>query len=163
MTKKCFAAILSAQELARKIEGIVNGLEKPQKSYAAIKEIDALNAKFLADFGSVDPAWKPEGAKQGKSMTKKCFACIKTSQENATKIAEMSNIVLHGGMTKAIKTLKEIAAINAKFLADFGSVDPAWKPAEDVAENSVTVPEASAEVQSQYAVPAYAMDEEIVE
>lgn len=160
MTKKCFAAILSAQELARKIEGIVNGLEKPQKSYAATKEIVALNAKFIEDFGNVDPAWKPKGAKTGKSMTKKCFACIKTSQENATKVAEMTADLK---MVTAIKTLKAIAEINAKFLADFGSVDPAWKPAEEAKTDGIVIPEASAEVKANYEIPAYAMAEDVIE
>lgn len=59
-------------------------------------------------------------------MTKKCFAMIKTANENAAKIKELTDVVLSGSCTKAYKAIKEIAALNEKFIKDFGDVDPYW-------------------------------------
>ena len=66
MTKKCFAAIKSAQETMKDILNTAwNALARPDHEDAALNDILAKAEKWLADFGDVDPAWQPpEPAKE---------------------------------------------------------------------------------------------------
>ena len=147
MTKKCFATIKSAQEIAKKITTITDEL-KATNAYNSAKEIATLTTKFMNDFGNVDPAWKPNGAKNTKSMTKKCFACIKTAQETNAKINELLSDLK---VTNAYKSVKAVAELNNKFIEDFGNVDPAWKPEQtQTPEPQITVE------------PAYDIEEEAI-
>lgn len=62
-------------------------------------------------------------------MTKQCYALIKTAQENAAAVKELTDIVLgKGGVTKAYNSIKKIAEINDKFYKDFKDTDPSWTP-----------------------------------
>lgn len=62
------------------------------------------------------------------AMTRKCFAAIMTAKENSEKIKELTDSVLSGSVTKAYGAIKEIAALNEKYIQDFGSVNPYWTP-----------------------------------
>lgn len=60
MTKKSFAAIKSAQEVMCQIQQLAEAVaHKPTTAYATMKQIQELAAKWNADFGDVDPAWRP--------------------------------------------------------------------------------------------------------
>ncbi len=59
MSKKCFACIMSAKELAVAItEKCEIATANKRQGVAMLKEILALAEKFTADFGAVDPSWK---------------------------------------------------------------------------------------------------------
>ena len=66
MTKKCFAAIKSAQETMKYIEKAAkDALAQPDRTYAALNDIFTSAEKWNADFSDVDPAWQPpEPAKE---------------------------------------------------------------------------------------------------
>ena len=66
MTKKCFAAIKSAQETMEYIEKTArNALTQPDRAYAALNDTLTKAEKWNADFSNVDPAWQPpEPAKE---------------------------------------------------------------------------------------------------
>lgn len=60
MTKKCFAAIKSAQETMKDILNTAwDALARPDHEDAALNDILAKAEKWNADFGDVDPAWQP--------------------------------------------------------------------------------------------------------
>lgn len=65
MTKKCFAAIKSAQETMKEIETMANEtLHSPPRAYSTVKSVLSLVEKWNADFGDVDPAWSPAPVKE---------------------------------------------------------------------------------------------------
>lgn len=58
MTKKCFAAIKSAQEMSKTIHRLVKEVQAdPSKMAANFDIIAGNNARFLNDFADVDPYW----------------------------------------------------------------------------------------------------------
>ena len=61
MSKKSFAAILTAKEDIQQILDICNG-NSVCTSYNNVKMIQAIAEKFMADFGDVDPRWRPSNA-----------------------------------------------------------------------------------------------------
>lgn len=67
MTRKCFAAIRTAKEVSAEIKKLTDEirLKGPEVAYENALKIAALNDKFLADFGNVDPYWQPP-RKDGK-------------------------------------------------------------------------------------------------
>ncbi len=80
MTKKCFAAIKTAQETMEYIETRAKDvLQHPERAFAALSDILAKAEKWNADFGDVDPAWQPPDANEQadtESQTKKFGAFI---------------------------------------------------------------------------------------
>lgn len=66
MTKKCFAAIKTAQEMSARIKELTKTIDKnnTEAMYAALVEIKTINDKYVSNFGDVDPYWKkPETEK----------------------------------------------------------------------------------------------------
>ena len=61
-------------------------------------------------------------------MTRKQYASIKCAIEASEKIKQLTDHVLHGHVTQAYNAIKEIAAINDKYLKDFKDVDLYWAP-----------------------------------
>ena len=57
MSKKCYAAIMSARET-----GVKN-------AYKNLMKIAELNDKFYRDFHDVDPAWSIDKKNQGQQVT----------------------------------------------------------------------------------------------
>lgn len=66
MSKKCYAAIMSAKEISAEIKTLTDEVREKgvTKAYKAVMRIAELNDKFVQDFGDVDPAWSPEPKKQ---------------------------------------------------------------------------------------------------
>lgn len=66
MTKKCYAAIMSAKDMSAKIKELTDEVKEKgvTKAYKAIMAIAEMNDKYVADFASVDPAWSPEPKKE---------------------------------------------------------------------------------------------------
>lgn len=62
-------------------------------------------------------------------MTRKCFAAIKSGQENMDAIEKLAQDVIHKP-TAAYAAVKEILALASKWNGDFGDVDPAWQPSD---------------------------------
>lgn len=60
MTKKCFAAIKTAQEISARIKELTETIDKndAEAMYAALTEIKKMNDKYVDNFGNVDPYWK---------------------------------------------------------------------------------------------------------
>lgn len=86
--------------------------------------------RFRAPAGEPLNLYK-KGYKKGATimaMTRKCFAAIMTAKENSEKIKKLTDSVLSGSVTKAYGAIKEIAALNEKYIQDFGSVNPYWTP-----------------------------------
>lgn len=73
-------------------------------------------------------------------MTKKQYASIKCAIESSEKIKELTDFVLHGHVTQAYNTIKQIAAINDKYYQDFKDVDLYWQAAEKKPENPAQNP-----------------------
>lgn len=61
----------------------------------------------------------------GKMMSKKSFACIMTAKEDMQAILDICN---GNTVCTSYNNVKEIKAIVEKFMADFGDVDPRWRP-----------------------------------
>lgn len=68
MSKKCYAAILSAKEISKEIQMITNNVTEPNdaQAYEAMMQIAELNDKFVKDFMDVDPAWTPDKQSSNK-------------------------------------------------------------------------------------------------
>lgn len=66
MSKKCYAAIMSAKEVSAEIKQLTDEVKEKgvTKAYKAVMRIAELNDKFINDFGDVDPAWSPEPKQQ---------------------------------------------------------------------------------------------------
>ena len=64
-------------------------------------------------------------------MTKKCFACIKSSQEVMGDIKHRIDAVI-SDPSKAYRTLSDIGVIVDKWINDFGDVDPSWSSEDRV-------------------------------
>lgn len=84
-------------------------------------------------------------------MTKKCFAAIKSAQEDMKQIEELLDDVMHSP-TKAYGTAKAVKEIAAKWNNDFADVDPTWQPPEKTtAANAVGAKRLGAFVQGKVA------------
>lgn len=64
MTKKCYAAIMTAKDTSAKIKELTDEVKAKgvTKAYKAVMEIAELNDKYYREFQDIDPAWTPEGA-----------------------------------------------------------------------------------------------------
>lgn len=76
----------------------------------------------------------------GKGMSKKSFACILTSKEDMQAILDICN---GNTVCTSYKNVQAIKTIAEKFMADFGDVDPRWRPAN--AQNAAEAAPAIAE------------------
>lgn len=68
MTKRNYAAIMSAKDTAREIKKLTDEVKEKgvTKAYKAVMRIAELNDKWLNDFENVNPAWTPDNAQQGQ-------------------------------------------------------------------------------------------------
>lgn len=66
MSKKCYAAIMTAKEISQEIKTLTDEVKEKgvTKAYKAVMRIAELNDKYIEDFGDVDPAWSPEPKQQ---------------------------------------------------------------------------------------------------
>ena len=73
------------------------------------------------------------------NMSRKCYACIKQAQDGMRRIQQLSNSPVN---------LARIAAIAAKFNADFADVDPDWKPGDPIPSKPKAAPARDAGTQA---------------
>lgn len=60
MTKKCYAAIMSAKENMAKIENMIGDvMHSPTRAYSTLKTVLEIVEKWNKDFGNCDPNWQP--------------------------------------------------------------------------------------------------------
>ena len=71
MSKKCYAAIMTAKEISQEIKTLTDEVKVKgvTKAYKAVMRIAELNDKYISDFGDVDPAWSPEPKQQQPTQT----------------------------------------------------------------------------------------------
>lgn len=65
-------------------------------------------------------------------MTKKCFAAIKTAQENSVRIKEITDAIDLNDSNALYNALMEIKAMNDRYVSEFSNVDPYWKKPEQI-------------------------------
>lgn len=84
MTKKCFAAIMTAKDNSALIkemtDTVLNG--GMTKAYATIKKIAELNDTYIKQFGDIDPYWQPP--------TQPAMAMAETQAQPAATTAAMN-------------------------------------------------------------------------
>lgn len=66
MTKKCFAAIMTAQEVSAEVKKLTDEVKEKgvTVAYKNIMKIAELNDKYYTDFYGIDPYWTPDSAKK---------------------------------------------------------------------------------------------------
>lgn len=69
MSKKCYAAIMSARETTTEIKKLTDEVKATGVKNAYIMKIAELNDKFYRDFHDVDPAWSIDKKNQGQQVT----------------------------------------------------------------------------------------------
>lgn len=74
-------------------------------------------------------------------MTRKQYASIKCAIEASEKIKQLTDHVLNGHVTQAYNAIKEIAAINNRYLSDFKDVDLYWAPDRKTGAPKYTAPQ----------------------
>lgn len=62
MTKRCYAAILTAKDMSAKIKELTDEVREKgvTKAYKAVMQIAELNDKYFRDFQNINPAWTPD-------------------------------------------------------------------------------------------------------
>lgn len=71
MSKKCYAAIMSARETTTEIKKLTDEVKATgvKNAYKNLMKIAELNDKFYRDFHDVDPAWSIDKKNQGQQVT----------------------------------------------------------------------------------------------
>lgn len=71
MSKKCYAAIMSARETTTEIKKLTDEVKTTgvKNAYKNLMKIAELNDKFYRDFHDVDPAWSIDKKNQGQQVT----------------------------------------------------------------------------------------------
>lgn len=71
MSKKCYAAIMSARETTTEIKKLTDEVKATgvKNAYKNLMKIAELNDKFYRDFHDVDPAWSIDKKNQGQQAT----------------------------------------------------------------------------------------------
>ena len=71
MSKKCYAAIMSARETTEEIKKLTDEVKATgvKNAYKNLMKIAELNDKFYRDFHDVDPAWSIDKKNQGQQVT----------------------------------------------------------------------------------------------
>ena len=71
MSKKCYAAIMSARETTTEIKKLTDEVKATgvKNAYKNLMKIAELNDKFYRDFHDVDPAWSIDKKNQSQQAT----------------------------------------------------------------------------------------------
>lgn len=83
MSKKCYAAIMSARETTEEIKKLTDEVKATgvRNAYKNLMKIAELNDKFYRDFHDVDPAWSIDKKPQGQQTQQAVPARVPVSAD----------------------------------------------------------------------------------